>query len=172
MPARAPVCVCVGGRARLCVCVCVRARSLACVCVCVCVCVCACMCVCVCLCVCVCVCVCVCERVSERERERECVYMCVYLFIYLNTGQVPHLKMSPESFTMATLALFSVSRQTQCTLVVCDSKRLVTSFTQQCVWVCLVQAALSSVWVIGGTLKSTLLLLWRYDDQDQLKWRK
>ena len=102
-----------------------------------------------------------------------CACMCVYLFIYLNTGQVPHLKMSPECFTLATIVLFSVSRQTQCTLVVCDLKQLVTSFTQQCVWVCSVQAALTLVWVIGGTLKSMQLLLWMYDvDEDQLKWRK
>ena len=74
---------------------------------------------------------------------------------------------------MAAIALFSVSRQTQYILVVCNSKRLVTSFTQQCVWVFSVQAALSLVWVIGGTLKSLQLLLWMYDvDKNQLKWRK
>ena len=41
----------------------------------------------------------------------------------MNACRAPHLQMSPERFTMATLclALFSASEQTHCTLVVCDS---------------------------------------------------
>ena len=43
-------------------------------------------------------------------------------FIFVNTCWAPHLEMSPERFTMATIALFSASEQTSCALVVCDSE--------------------------------------------------
>ena len=44
------------------------------------------------------------------------------LLIYMNTWWVPHLEMSPNRFTMATIALFSQSEQTHSALVVCHSE--------------------------------------------------
>ena len=45
-------------------------------------------------------------------------------FFLMSIGQVPHLEMSPDHFTMATTVLFSASEQTQCTvtILVCDSE--------------------------------------------------
>ena len=45
----------------------------------------------------------------------------MYIF-YMNTCQAPHLKLSSESFTMATTALFFASEQTHCALVVRNSE--------------------------------------------------
>ena len=41
-------------------------------------------------------------------------------FTYLNTCWVPHLKISPKHFAMVTIAQFSASEQTHCTLFACD----------------------------------------------------
>ena len=39
----------------------------------------------------------------------------------MNTCRVPCLKLSPKRLTMATMALFSVSKQTFCALLICNS---------------------------------------------------
>ena len=60
-----------------------------------------------------------------REKKKMMMMMIMVMmmmdFLYMNTCRVPHLEINPERFTVATIALFSASKQTQCALVVCDS---------------------------------------------------
>ena len=53
-----------------------------------------------------------------------------FLFIYNNICPVPHLQMSPKSFTMATIALFSAAEQTHCALVIFISEWMTAAFKQ------------------------------------------
>ena len=51
-----------------------------------------------------------------------CFLLLFFFVVFMSTCRAPHLEMSPKSFTMATVALFSASEQTHCALVVCDPK--------------------------------------------------
>ena len=70
------------------------------------------------------------ERKKEQMKEKKKIMMMMIMvmmmmmmdFFYMNTCRVPHLEINPERFTVATIALFSASKQTQCALVVCDSE--------------------------------------------------
>ena len=89
-------------------------------------------------CVCACVRMCWCSGGGRIEYVMFlicCASWTVKLLIDMNTRWASHLQISPKSFTVATVVLFSASKQTHCTLVACDSEWVTVAFTQHALYI-------------------------------------